>query len=51
MSVTAGQTLSHYHLVAPLGTGGMGEVWLAELDQPRVAIVTADPPEGQTVNG
>jgi len=23
-------TLSHYHILAPLGAGGMGEVWLAE---------------------
>jgi hypothetical protein len=30
MSVTAGQVLSHYRLLSPLGAGWMGEVWLAE---------------------
>ena len=29
MSVTSGMKLSHYELAAPLGTGGMGEVYVA----------------------
>jgi serine/threonine protein kinase len=37
----AGQTLGPYCLVQPIGSGGMGEVWLAEQNHPvrrRVAI-------------
>jgi serine/threonine protein kinase len=37
----AGQTLGSYHLLQPIGEGGMGEVWLAEQQQPvrrRVAL-------------
>ncbi len=29
MALSAGHTLSHYRLLAPLGEGGMGEVWKA----------------------
>jgi serine/threonine-protein kinase len=29
-TLTAGQHLSHYHVISPLGAGGMGEVYLAE---------------------
>jgi serine/threonine-protein kinase len=30
MTLNAGQTLSHYRVIAALGAGGMGEVWRAE---------------------
>ncbi len=29
MSITSGQMLLHYHLVEPIGKGGMGDVWKA----------------------
>jgi hypothetical protein len=38
---TAGTVIGFYHLLEPIGLGGMGEVWLAEQEQPvrrRVAI-------------
>ena len=30
MSLLAGQQFDHFKILAPLGAGGMGEVWLAE---------------------
>src|SRR5579863_4364276 len=38
---TAGTVIGSYHLLQPIGQGGMGEVWLAEQKQPvrrRVAL-------------
>ena len=38
---TSGMVIGSYHLLQPIGQGGMGEVWLAEQKQPvrrRVAI-------------
>ena len=38
---TAGAVIGSYHLLQPIGQGGMGEVWLAEQKQPvrrRVAV-------------
>ena len=29
-ALTVGQELSHYRILAPLGAGGMGDVYLAE---------------------
>jgi serine/threonine protein kinase len=37
----AGRVVGAYHLLQPIGQGGMGEVWLAEQKQPvrrRVAM-------------
>ena len=30
MTLTSGARLGHYTILAPLGAGGMGEVWVAE---------------------
>jgi serine/threonine protein kinase len=30
MTVAQGRRVGHHTLIAPLGAGGMGEVWLAE---------------------
>jgi eukaryotic-like serine/threonine-protein kinase len=45
-AVLAGQTLGSYTIIAPLGEGGMGEVWLAEQREPvrrNVAIKIIKP--------
>src|SRR5688572_9103161 len=46
-----GRLISHYKIVSPIGSGGMGEVYLAEDQQLRRKVALKILPEQMTANG